>query len=160
MFARVREEAVIPSKRPEDAGFDLYACFEDPYIRFEPLETRLVPTGIASAFSASYYIQIQERGSTGVKGMATRAGVIDSGYRGEWLLPITNLNHVPLYIVKAGTVDQLPQGEERVVHPYEKAFCQGIFLPVPETAVREVPLEVLQAVASERGAGHLGSSGK
>ena len=29
LFARIREDAVIPSKRVEDAGYDIYAAFDE-----------------------------------------------------------------------------------------------------------------------------------
>ncbi len=31
-FARLSEDAVIPTKRQEDAGYDIYACFNEDYI--------------------------------------------------------------------------------------------------------------------------------
>ena len=83
LFAKVKEGAIIPTKTEENAGRDLYACFDEDYIVIHPLETKLIPTGIATAFSPNYYAQIQERGSTGSKGIKYGAGVIDSGYRGE-----------------------------------------------------------------------------
>ena len=32
IFAKVRPEAIIPTKREEDAGRDLYPCFDEDYI--------------------------------------------------------------------------------------------------------------------------------
>ena len=61
-FAKVRPDGVIPSKRDEDAGYDIFLDFDGEYIRLEPHETKLLPTGIASAFEPGYYFQIQERG--------------------------------------------------------------------------------------------------
>lgn len=81
-WAKVREDAQIPSKRQEDAGYDLYPCFEEDFMRIDPLHTVLIPLGVASAFDDNYVLFLKERGSTGVKGMSVRAGVIDSGYRG------------------------------------------------------------------------------
>ena len=89
-FARVRPTAIIPTKRDEDAGFDIYADFEDDFIIIDPHTTTLIPTGIASACDADYCFILKERGSTGSKGIAQRCGVIDSGYRNEWFVPITN----------------------------------------------------------------------
>ena len=89
-FAKVRPDGIIPSKRDEDAGYDIFLAFDGEYIRLEPHETKLLPTGIASAFEPGYYFQIQERGSTGSRGIGKRCGVIDSGYRGEWFVPMTN----------------------------------------------------------------------
>ena len=49
-FAKVRPDGIIPSKRDEDAGYDIFLAFDGEYIRLEPHETKLLPTGIASAF--------------------------------------------------------------------------------------------------------------
>ena len=85
-FAKVHPNAIIPSKRDEDMGFDIYACFDEDYIVIEPHETKLIPTGIASACDSNYGFLVFERGSTGSKGIARRCGVIDSGYRNEWFI--------------------------------------------------------------------------
>ena len=85
-FAKVKEGAIVPSKRDEDMGFDIYACFDEDYIKIDPHETKLIPTGIASACDPEYGFLLKERGSTGSKGIALRAGVIDSGYRNEWFV--------------------------------------------------------------------------
>ncbi len=155
-FAKVHPQARIPQKREEDAGYDLYACFEEPYLLIAPHQTRLVPLGIASAFSKDYVFVVKERGSTGVKGLAQRSGVIDSGFRGEWMLPITNTGDEPMAIVKAG--QSAPAGA--LSYPYEKAIAQALLLPVPRTLVREIDYQTLRAIPSERGTGMLGSSGK
>ena len=89
-FAKVRPTAKIPTKRVEDAGYDIYANFEEPFILINPHETKMIPTGIASACDTDYCFVLKERGSTGTKGMAQRCGIIDSGYRSEWFVPITN----------------------------------------------------------------------
>ena len=92
-FAKVKPSAKIPKKRNEDAGYDIYACFDESYLVIDPGETKLIPTGIASAFDESKYIQLEERGSTGSKGIKRSAGVIDSGYRGEWFVALTNTKY-------------------------------------------------------------------
>lgn len=169
IFAKVREGAKIPTKRAEDAGRDLYPCFEQDYIIIHPLETELIPTGIATAFSPKYYAQIQERGSTGSKGIKYGAGVIDSGYRGEWFVPITNCNNVDLIIAKKdsftdnaiNTICSYFGSEYKyILYPYEKAIAQFVMLEVPEFEEKEVSYEELQNINSERGTGALGSSGK
>ena len=80
-FAKVRPTAEIPTKRVEDAGYDIYADFEEDYIIVPPHKTKMIPTGIASACDTDYCFILKERGSTGSKGIAQRCGVIDSGYR-------------------------------------------------------------------------------
>ena len=158
-FAALREGARIPAKRDEDAGYDVYACFEEPIFRFEPFETKIVPSGIVSAFPAAYVAILKERGSTGTRGIGQRAGVIDSGYRGEWLISMTNHNDCPLVIAKA-EYRETHDLSGCVVYPYEKAICQVLFVPLAKLSARTMTAEEILSMPSERGAGRLGSSGK
>lgn len=107
-WAKVRPNAIIPTKRTEDAGFDLYACFYEDLMIIPPHKVILVPTGIASAFDNNIVVKLSERGSTGTKQMAQRCGVIDSGFRGEIKVPISNLNDVPIIISKLVDEDGKP----------------------------------------------------
>lgn len=161
-WAKVRENAVIPTKRQEDAGYDLYPCFEEDYLEIQPLHTELVPLGVASAFDSNYVLLLKERGSTGIKGMAVRAGVMDSGYRGEYLAPITNVNDRPLRIIKKEALEKMSEEEKRrmILYPYEKACAQGVLLVIPQLESEEISLEALKAIPSARQEGALGSSGK
>ena len=99
-WAKVKPDAKVPQKRYEDAGYDLYPCFDEDYMVIEPHETKLVPLGVASAFDPEFVMILKERGSTGTKGIAQRSGVIDSGYRGEYMAPVTNLNTKRVVIKK------------------------------------------------------------
>ena len=173
-FAKVRPNATIPSKRNEDAGYDIYACFDEDYMVIAPHETKLIPTGIASACDSEYCFILKERGSTGTKGIAQRCGVIDSGYRNEWFVPVTNASNKWIVICKETmTEEKLKDAiwSERekyrdVLHfdiqcyPYEKAISQALVIPVPQTTVEEITLDELKQIVSERGDGALGSSGK
>ncbi|MCL1950138.1 MAG: dUTP pyrophosphatase [Turicibacter sp.] len=155
-FAKTNPQATIPSKRDEDGAFDIYACFEEDAILLQPHETKLIPTGIASAFSSDYVAILKERGSSGSLGIGQRAGVIDSGYRGEWFVAMTNHNEVPMAIAKTGV--SLPEGT--LEYPYSKAVCQCLMVQVPKLGIEEISLDRLLAIKSERGTGALGSSGK
>lgn len=157
-FAKTKQNAIIPSKREEDGAFDIYACFDELYIIIEPHETIKIPTGIASAFSSDYVAILKERGSTGTKGISQRAGVIDSGYRGEWFIPITNHNDKPLIIMKK-TCTQF-QNQDVIIYPYEKAISQCIMVEVPKLHIETIDYEKLLSFKSERGIGCLGSSHK
>lgn len=161
-WAKVRPEAKIPEKRAEDAGYDLYPCFEEDWLEIEPNTTRLVPLGVASAFDADYVMFLKERGSTGIKGMSLRAGVMDSGYRGEYLAPMTNVNTKPLRIIKKEALEKLSDQEKEtfIAYPYEKACAQGVLLQMPGVESQEISLDELQAIPSQRADGRLGSSGK
>lgn len=160
-FARVRPTAVIPTKRDEDAGFDIYANFEDDFIIINPHTTTLIPTGIASACDIDYCFILKERGSTGRKGIAQRCGVIDSGYRNEWFVPITNTTNKKIAIVKKD-VDYIfmKNTSGYTIYPYEKAISQALVVPVPKVNIEELTYDELKEIASDRGMGALGSSGK
>ena len=162
-FAKVKPGAKIPSKRNEDMGFDIYACFDEDYIMIWPHETRLIPTGIASVCDANYGLVLKERGSTGSKGIAIRCGVIDSGFRNEWFVCLTNTTDSFLYISKIDEREfeyTYPSNPKGIIYPYSKAIAQALVIPVPEVEVEEISYEELQAIPSERGLGALGSSGK
>lgn len=164
-FAKVRTEAIIPSKRDEDMGFDIYACFDEDYIVINPHETKLIPTGIASACNPKYGFLVFERGSTGSKGIARRCGVIDSGYRNEWFIGLTNTTNKVMFISKLSERetynkyygDVMP---ESFVYPYSKAIAQALVVPVPKVKADEISYDELKKIKSERGMGALGSSNK
>lgn len=162
-FAKVRPTAIIPTKRDEDAGFDIYANFEEDFRIIPPHETRIIPSGIACACDTDYCLILKERGSTGTKGMAQRCGVIDSGYRGEIGIPITNTTEAPIVISKTDSIEDI-FGEiaptNVIIYPYEKAIAQLLVIPVPVVDVEEYTYEELKAIPSSRGLGALGSSGK
>lgn len=106
VFSKVRPDAIIPTKEEENAGYDIYANFENEFLIIPPHKTTLIPTGIASAMSDKYYLQVHERGSTGSKGIKYSAGVIDSSYRGEIFIALTNTNSIEVIISKL-TLDEL-----------------------------------------------------
>ena len=159
LFAALREGARIPRRREEDAGYDIYACFDEDYRILAPHTVELIPSGIASAFPAQYAAILKERGSTGTRGIGQRAGVIDSGYRGEWLIALSNLTAKPLAIVKKHALDD-PALADMLIYPYEKAICQAVFVPIAALPAREATMDELMAIDSLRGEGRLGSSGK
>ena len=161
-FAKVRPTAKIPTKRIEDAGYDIYADFEEDYIRIKPHETVMIPTGLASACNPEYYFELKERGSTGTKGLAQRCGVIDSGYRNEWFVPLTNTTNHMILIAKESEhlATMIDYDIDMIIYPYEKAICQAVLRRVPTAEVEEVTYDELKEIKSERGLGALGSSGK
>lgn len=168
-FAKLRNDVIIPSRIDENAGYDVYANFEEDYMIIYPHETKMIPTGLISAFSSDYVAILKERGSTGSKGFGQRCGVIDSGYRGEWFVPLTNHNDYPIVIAKEGVKEKdycvaLTGHKDitmnHIIYPYEKAITQIIMLPVPKLDVEEVTVEEIKAISSQRGEGCLGDSGK
>lgn len=169
-FAKVRENAIIPSKRDEDAGYDLYVNVEPREIingdeshlvrdiLCPALRTTLVPTGIAMALPKTHYFNAKhERGSTGKISMSVLSGVVDSGYRGEVFVAIT-----PLYkdVLITSEVTETKEEENVIYYPYSKAICQGTIELVPKVHIEEISFEDLKNIKSERGTGALGSSNK
>ena len=57
-FAKLRPDAILPAKREEDAGYDIYICLDEDFLCLAPHETRALPAGIASACAPDYYFQI------------------------------------------------------------------------------------------------------
>ena len=159
-FAKVRYDAQIPSKRIEDAALDLYPCFTEDWIGIEPHSSKLIPTGIASAFDSNWALVFRERGSTGVKNLKVNAGVIDSGFRGEIFVSLFNGNDAPIYITKYMEGEQAPEPKDAILYPYSKAIAQALVIPVPEVEIEEILYEDLKDIPSERGTGALGSSNK
>lgn len=155
-WAKVKEGAIIPTRRKEDAGWDIYACFNENEMVIPAHETVMVPTGLAYAISDKYYFQVEERGSTGTKGMKKSAGVMDSGYRNEMLIVITNCNDKDIVITKTPDKDY----GDAIVYPYTKAICQLVMHRVRKFKEREVSYDHLMNFTSKRGKGRLGSSGK
>lgn len=156
-FAKMRDGVKIPSKKDENAGYDIYANFEEENITIMPHETVMIPTGLVSMFDKEFFVEIMERGSTGSKGIGRRCGVIDSNYRGEWFIAITNHNTKALCITK----DLNKKNNDYVTYyPYSKAIAQAVVLPVPKINVVELELSELLSNTTDRGDGKLGSSGK
>lgn len=162
-FSATTRGAIIPTKNMEDAGYDIYANFEEDYIVIDPGETKLIPTGLSSAFSSDYMAVLKERGSTGTKGIGQRCGIIDSGYRGEWFVPITNHNlDKSIVILRDDKERSTFDVEKYIIYPYSKAICQALFLPVPKLKMCSISKTVFvnKFMNTTRGIGMLGSSGK
>lgn len=135
---RVNPDAPMPAYAHEgDAGLDL--CSMDT-VEIAPQGMVKVGCGLAFAIPRGYYGAIVPR-----SGMSTKRGItlintpstIDSGYRGEVLLPLYN----------ASTEMQVVRKGERV--------CQMIILPCCEATLTEVD----ELDDTSRGANGFGSSG-
>lgn len=142
----------ILSKEDEDAGYDIYTTEKNVIIG--PGETHMFATGIYTSFPSGYWIEIKERGSTAKYGLSVRSGVVDSGYRGEWFIGLTNCSNQGVAInwdwpspLEGGVVE----------YPYGKAIAQAIIHELPPSIIIKVDELELD---SKRGIGKCGSSGK
>lgn len=160
----LNDEAILPSKRPEDACYDLYAVIDDDFLILNPGDIHMIPTGIAIEIPEDWIFYITERSSTGTKGLAKRCGVIDSGFRGEMFIPINNTTNKTIILAK--NLDRKLDNflsennlnkDDITIYPLSKAIAQGMLIYSPHVDVEEVD-ELSDN--SERGDGVLGSTGK
>lgn len=161
----LRDNAVMPSKRVEDACFDLYACFDEEAQFLYPGDIYLAPLGISTEFSRDWVFYIVERSGAGSKGISTRAGVIDSGYRGEIKTPLNNTTNKLIIFtelsdeeIKEKYTEKLKGFEDNyIIYPQSKGIAQGFLLYCPHVDVEEVKELDMN---SERGVGAWGSTAK
>ena len=126
---------------PGAAALDLAALLDGP-VKIRPRDLVSIPTGLAIALQDSGWVAlVLARSGLGIKHgitLSNGVGVIDSDYRGEIRVGLTNLSDTP-YTVQPG---------DRI--------AQLMILPVAQAAVLE--LEELPPTA--RGAGGFGSTGR
>ena len=96
---RLTPTAQLPTKAyTGDAGWDLYADNLEE-LRLSPGDRLLIPTGCSFVIPEGYYGRLADRSSIAWKhGCHVLAGVIDSSYRGEVKVVITNLSPTPFFI--------------------------------------------------------------
>ena len=123
------------------AAMDLHACVDGP-VEVAPRALVSIPTGVAIALpSADYVALVFARSGLGIKHGVVPSncvGVIDSDYRGEIRVGLTNLSDVP-YTVQPG---------DRI--------AQLMVTPV----VRPALVQVEELDETKRGTGGFGSTGK
>lgn len=107
-IVKLNPDAIIPQyAHPTDAGADVCAVEET---KLEPGETKIVKTGIAVAIPAGYEIQVRPRSGLSLKSglrIANAPGTIDTEYRGEIGIIMTNTNDIPYVIDKGMKIAQL-----------------------------------------------------
>ena len=92
------------------AGMDLSACIEEDII-IAPRQLVRIPTGIAIALPGPEYVAlVYARSGLGIKhgvSLSNGVGVIDSDYRGEIQVGLTNLSDVPYTVQPGDRIAQL-----------------------------------------------------
>lgn len=116
------------------AGMDLFAA---DVVVVEGNRRALIPLDLAFAIPAGHVGILKSRSSMALRGLDVEAGVIDSDYRGNVQVILSNTG-----------------GENRTVHRGDK-IAQMIVLPVPPMSICEV--EALDE--TQRGSGGFGSTG-
>ncbi|MBI2542012.1 dUTP diphosphatase [Candidatus Woesearchaeota archaeon] len=89
-----------------DSGADVYAAEE---CVINPMERRLVATGIRIAIPHGYEAQIRPKSGLALQGIshANSVGTIDSSYRGEIKIPLINFSDKPYKIEKGKKIGQM-----------------------------------------------------
>lgn len=139
---RLNPDAIIPEyAHSTDAGADIFAV-EDTAIAAG--ETKLVKTGLAVAIPEGYEIQVRPRSGLSLKSplrIANAPGTIDSSYRGEVCVIMTN----------TGT-------DTYIIHKHDK-IAQMLIAPTP--MIRWNECETVEELGeTTRGAGGFGSTDK
>ncbi len=87
---------------PGDAGADLHSATE---VVLEPGERALVPTGVALALPAGFVGLVHPRSGLAARhgiSIVNAPGTVDSGYRGEILVNLVNLDPRAAFTVRRG----------------------------------------------------------
>lgn len=156
---RLTESATVPTKaHSTDACFDIYAdCPNDKYeinkyvcgtfcietgdgIAVEPGKAVTIHTGFATDIPEGYFAAVFPRSGMGIKRhlrLSNSTGIIDSSYRGEWMVALHN------------------DGEETQIIHHGDRIAQFTLLPVLDVRLDEVE----ELNETERGQGGFGSSG-
>ncbi len=125
---------------PQSAGMDLRAELKEPLV-IQPMERRLIPTGLRIALPEGYEAQIRPRSGLALKhGIAVlnSPGTIDADYRGEIGIILANLSQTPYTLQPGERIAQM------VVARYERAEWE----------------ETDRLDSTERGEGGFGHTGK
>ena len=138
---KLRPNASLPTYgSAEAAGADLYACLEAS-TTIHPGETVLIPTGLSMELPKGYAGLIYARSGLSVKkglAPANKVGVIDSDYRGEFMVALYNHSNQPQTVSHGDRIAQL------VITP---VITPGF-------------MEVFELSDTVRGTGGFGSTGK
>ena len=93
---RLAHNKFLPEYKTEGAaGMDLCAAIDEP-ITLQPLERKLIPTGIKIELEHGFEAQVRPRSGMSIKHGITLincVGTIDEDYRGEVCVPIVNISN-------------------------------------------------------------------
>lgn len=138
---RLRENAILPTYGSQEAaGADLYACLDMP-VSIAPGDSAFIPTGLAMQIPAGYAGLIYARSGLACKrglAPANKVGVVDSDYRGEFMVVLHN------------------HSKETQTVCHGERIAQLVVTPVLTPAFQEVE----ELSDTKRASGGFGSTGK
>lgn len=138
---RLRENALLPTYGSrEAAGADLYACLDADLV-IEPGKSAFVPTGLAMELPKGCAGLIYARSGLACKrdlAPANKVGVVDSDYRGEFMVVLHN------------------HGQQSQTVCHGERIAQLVITPILTPAYEEAD----ELSDTQRAAGGFGSTGK
>lgn len=147
MFMNMKVKVINRSHHPlpeyattASAGLDLRANLDSP-VTLQPLERKLIPTGLYIALPEGCEAQIRPRSGLALKhgiSLLNTPGTIDADYRGEIGVILVNISNEPFEVHDGERIAQM------VIARYEQVEWE--------------PAESLDA--TERGAGGFGHTGR
>lgn len=160
---KLNENTILPTKaHSTDACFDIYAnLIGEKYndlvlnestgkinfieyknaVKIDPGKSFCIPTGFCTEIPEGYFAPIFCRSGMGIKRhlrLCNSVGIIDSSYRGEWMVALHN------------------DGEEPQIIKHGDRIAQFAILPVLDMNLEEVA----ELTNTDRGEGGFGSSGR
>jgi dUTP pyrophosphatase len=141
VLVELAEGAKMPRyATPDSAGMDLCAYVD---VQLQPLERRLVPTGVKMVIPPGFEGQVRPRSGLALKrgiGMVNAPGTIDADYRGEIGVLLINFSD---------SIVQLSKGER---------IAQLVICPIAQANLERI--EAVMDFPTARGEGGFGSTGK
>lgn len=135
---KLYDNAQLPTYAKEgDAGMDIRSYSGGLHINLMPNETRMISCGFALEIPHGYFGSVRERSGLASTGIRLGGGVIDSGYRGEVKVILTNLSSSVYTFFHGDKIAQI------IIQPCERAEL----------------VEVEELGESERGDAGFGSTG-
>ena len=136
-FVKLQKNAILPTySHNDDAGFDLHSMISTVIKRGE---YKPIPTGLSSEIPPGWFISFRDKSGLALKaGISVLGGVIDSGYRGEWIVILINLGNKSFKVEKGAKI------------------AQGILQASPQARF----VEVKKLSDSKRGKKGFGSTGR
>lgn len=120
---KLKNSAILPQyQTAQAAGMDVHSCLDEPVI-LQPMERKMIPTGIAIALPAGYEAQLRARSGMSIKHgitMVNGVGTIDADYRGEIGVLVINLGQEPFAVEPGMRIAQL------VIARYETTAWQEV----------------------------------
>ena len=93
----------------QSAGMDLRANIDTPIV-LQPMERRLIPTGLHIALPAGFEAQVRPRSGLALKHGLTvlnSPGTVDADYRGEIMVLLINLSSTPFTVNDGERIAQM-----------------------------------------------------